>query len=139
MKSPQELQPEPPQNLQQRISQQRVEHIVDSYLLKGDEAAAFDTYLHTLLSQYPAGLVELALIETLTKNWLTIPMQKGIAFLTTAHDQIKQWQQSQSQQSEPSLSLTPSQFHQITGLDPEIAFVALAQLQSQPTSAAEIS
>ena len=127
MKSQQELQQEPQQNLQQRIGQQRVQHIVDSYLLAGNEPEAFDTYLQNLLSQYPHGLVELALVETLVKNWLTIPMQKGIPFLTTAADQIQQWQQGLQ-----TVSLTQSQFHQITGLDPEAAFTTLEQPQRQP-------
>ena len=126
MKPQQELQQEPQQNLQQRIGQQRVQHIIDSYLLKGNEPEAFDTYLHHLLGQYPDGLVELALVETIVRNWLTIPMQKGIPFLTIAHDQIKQWQQGVQ-----NISLTHSQFQQITGLDPETAFTPLEQIQQQ--------
>lgn len=131
MKPQQELQQEPQQNLQQRIGQQRVQHIVDSYLLKGNEPKAFDTYLRHLLGQYPDGLVELALVETIVKNWLTIPMQKGIPFLTIAHDQIKQWQQGVQ-----NISLTHSQFQQITGLDPETAFTPLEQIQQQLTPTA---
>lgn len=130
MKPQQELQQEPQQNLQQRIGQQRVQHIVDSYLLKENEPVAFDGYLDNLLNEYPDGLVELALVETLVKNWLTIPMQKGIPFLTTAHDQIKQWLQGQQ-----TVSLTQSQFHHITGLDPQTAFDSLEQLQHQLTPA----
>ncbi|EDX84174.1 hypothetical protein S7335_1871 [Synechococcus sp. PCC 7335] len=130
MKPQQELQQEPQQNLQQRIGQQRVQHIVDSYLLAGNEPAAFDAYLHTLLSQHPDGLVELALVETLVRNWLTIPMQKGVPFLTTAQDQIEQWLQGLEH-----VSLTQSQFHHITGLDPKTAFDCLEQLQHQPAPA----
>ena len=71
-------------DLQHRIGQQRIQHIIDSYILMGEEASAFESYLGELLSQYPHGLIELALVETLVKSWLTIPMVKGVPFLTTA-------------------------------------------------------
>jgi hypothetical protein len=131
MESQQEPDRETQEDLQQRISHQRVQHIVDSYLLAGDEPGAFETYLHDLLSQYPHGLIELALVDTLVKNWLTIPMQKGVPFLATAHEQLKQWQTDQ-QQHLLEISLTHSQFHQITGLDPNAAFAALEQFYHQP-------
>ncbi len=126
-----ELQQEPQPDLQQRIGQQRIQHIIDSYLLEGNEADPFKTYLQDLLSQYPHGLIELALVDTLTKNWLTIPMQKGVPFLTAVHEQIQQWQQDLQ-----SISLTRRQFYHITGLDPEIAFTSLDQVQPQPASTA---
>lgn len=135
MESQQESQQEPhqktQQDLQQRISRQRIQHIVDSYMLAGDEPVASQTYLQDLLSQYPHGLIELALVDTLIKNWLTIPMPKGVPFLATAHEQIKQWQIEQ-QQSTQTVNLTHSQFHQITGLDPNTAFAALSECQRQP-------
>ncbi len=137
MESQQEPDQKTQQDLQQRISHQRVQHIVDSYLLGGDEPTAFETYLHDLLSQYPHGLIELALVATLVKNWLTIPMQKGVPFLTTAHEQIKQWQTNQPPHQSPlEISLTHSQFHQITGLDPNAAFAALEQFRHQPAPTA---
>ncbi len=126
-----ERQQESKQDLHQRISWQRVQHIVDSYLLEDSEAESFRAYLHELLSQYPQGLVELALVEILIKNWLTIPMQKGIPFLSAAHEQIKQWQQDLE-----SISLTHSRFYQITGLDPEVAFGSLEETQPQPAPTA---
>jgi hypothetical protein len=118
-------------DIQQRISQQRVRHIIDSYRLMGtaDEADSFEAYVSELLSQYPHGLIELALVETLAKNWLTIPMQKGVTFLAAAHERIKQLQ-SQAL----TVGLTPSQFSQITGLDPELAFAALVESPDQPTA-----
>ncbi|MGB3789613.1 MAG: hypothetical protein WA949_16505 [Phormidesmis sp.] len=121
-----ERQQEPKQDLQQRISVQRVQHIVDSYLLEDNEAEPFRTYLHELLRRYPYGLVELALVDTLIESWLTIPMQKGVPFLTAAHEQIKQWQQGLER-----IRLTHSQFYQITGLDPEVAFASLEEIQFQ--------
>ena len=106
---------------QQRISQQRVRHIIDSYMLRGtDDTDAFDAYVNTLLHQYPQGLIELALVEILAKNWLTIPMEKGIAFLIEAHGRIQQWQST----AEP-ITITPSHFSQITGLDAHVAFSRL--------------
>ena len=124
--------------IQQRINQQRVKHIVDSYRLTGDEVDAFDTYFSELLSQYPQGLIELALVDTLAKSWLTVPMQKGVPFLAIAHNRIKQWQQEEvTRLADMPLSydLTPSQFSQITGLDPSPAFCSLTQpiaLSTQP-------
>ncbi len=117
--------------IQQRINQQRIRHIIDSYMLSGlsDEADAFDAYVKDLLNQYPQGLIELALVETLTKSWLTIPMQKGIAFLATAHECLKRWQSEAA-----TIALTPSQFSHITGLDPHVAFAAIAQSTDQPTA-----
>ena len=121
---------------QHRVNQQRIQHIIDSYTLKGDEVAAFEKHLAELLAQYPHGLVELALVETLVKGWLTIPMERGVAFLTKAHNWLKQWQQAQSEQQSYSLSLTPSQFSQITGLDAQFAFDAIDQATNLPTQAA---
>ena len=70
--------------------------------------------------------MEFALVETLIKNWLTIPMPKGIDFLNTAHEQLKAWQQDRHQQISIVLGITPSQFSQITGLEAQTAFDALA-------------
>ena len=115
-------------DVQQRIGQQRVKHIVDSYLLSGsDDTDAFNTYLDELLAQYSHGLIELALVETLIENWLRVPMQKGIPFLTIAHEKLKQWQTETPSNRSLHYQLTPSQFSQITGLDPEIAFRALVR------------
>ncbi|MEM9151613.1 MAG: hypothetical protein AAGB19_14320 [Cyanobacteria bacterium P01_F01_bin.3] len=119
--------------LQQRIGQQRIQHIVDSYTLKGKETVAFENYLSELVGQYPSGLIELALVETLIKDWLTIPMDKGLPFLTKAHNWLKQWSQNQNMHLPHCLSLTPSQFSQITGLDAQIAFDAIAQFRPVPT------
>lgn len=122
-------------DIQQRISQQRVRHIIDSYMLMGaaDEADSFDVYVSELLGQYPHGLIELALVETLAKNWLTIPMKKGVTFLAAAHERIKQLH-SDAITDAAMVELTPSQFSQITGLDPELAFAALVASPDQPTT-----
>ncbi|MEL6780417.1 MAG: hypothetical protein AAFO06_24575 [Cyanobacteria bacterium J06597_16] len=122
--------------IQQRINQQRIQHIVDSYLLAGTQPNRFAAYLRELLSQYASGLIELALVETLAKSWLTIPMQKGVPFLSKVHERLKQWQQSDEtdlSQIPLTSTLSPSQFSQITGLEAEIAFAALSQPVALPT------
>ena len=118
-------------NIQHRINQQRVNHIVDSYLLAGEDPASFQKYLDDLIVQYPAGLIELALVETLVSNWLKIPMEKGVAFLAATHERLKQWQQP-----DQSPAITPSQFSQIVGLDAQPAFTALEHYRVLPTQAA---
>lgn len=117
--------------MQQRINQQRIRHIIDSYMLAGmsDETDAFDAYVNDLLSQYPQGLIEIALVETLTKSWLTVPMQRGVAFLRAAHERLNQWQLEAV-----TIALTPSQFSHITGLDPQLAFSVLTDPTDQPTA-----
>lgn len=123
-------------DLHHRISQHRVRYIVDSYMLLGSEPQSIsqsEAYVDELLAQYPHGLVELALVETLTKNWLSIPMKKGLAFFASAHERLKQWQAEQKDSAAITVALTPSQFSQITGLDPQAAFAPLsAQLSDQP-------
>lgn len=122
-------------DIQQRIYQQRVRHIIDSYMLMGtgNETDGFDAYVNELLHQYPTGLIELALVETLSKHWLTVPMQRGIAFLTSVHEQIKQWQVHLGSE-QVTVGLTPSQFSQITGLDAQLAFAALISPNDSPTA-----
>lgn len=118
--------------IQQRISQQRIRHIVDSYRLIGtdnSEADSFDAYINDLLHKYPQGLIELALVETLVQSWLSIPMEKGVAFLIAAHSCIKQWQSAST-----AITLTPSQFSQITGLDAQLTFSLLTDATNRPTA-----
>ena len=125
--------------VQQRIGQQRVKHIVDSYLLVGNEDPdSFNAYLNDLLARYHHGLIELALVETLVKNWLKIPMQKGIPFLTTACERLKQWESESATERTLHNQLTPSQFSQITGLDAQLAFSALTRVTAPaPQTASE--
>jgi hypothetical protein len=117
-----ETQPE----IQQRIAHQRIQHIVDSYSLTDNQTEAFETYLSELTQQYPLGLIELALVQTLVKNWLSVPMKKGVSFLVAAQEQLNQWQR-QAKETRIQSTLTPSQFEQITGLDPTGAFISLMQ------------
>ncbi|MBW4520577.1 MAG: hypothetical protein KME16_12850 [Scytolyngbya sp. HA4215-MV1] len=103
--------------IQEKINQQRVRYIVDSYQLNGSEVETFDHYLSDLITSYPTPLVELALVETLLDSWLTVPLMRGSAFLKQAHQKLKNWK-SQTIVT----TLRPDQFHQITGLDPAPIF-----------------
>jgi len=103
--------------LQERLDRQRVKHIVSSYQLNGNDVSRFDTYLESLLQCYPAPLIELALTETLVDHWASVPLVRGLDFLTQAHNKLKAWE------SQPIIStITPEQFQQITGLDPAPIF-----------------
>ncbi|GAB4381613.1 MAG: hypothetical protein Kow00121_40560 [Elainellaceae cyanobacterium] len=101
----------------QQLSRQRVKHIVSSYQLDGDQAKQFDAYLEELFEIHPSPLIELALVETLIDHWLSVPLLRGIEFLTQAHDKLKTWE------NQPIVStITPEQFQQISGLDPTPIF-----------------
>lgn len=101
----------------QQLSQQRVKHIVSSYDLGGNEVTQFNSYLEELLGIYPCPLIELALVETLIDNWLSVPLVRGIEFLTQTHNKLKSWE------TQPIVStITPEQFQQISGLDPTPVF-----------------
>jgi hypothetical protein len=101
----------------EQVSRQRVKHIISSYKLDGDEINQFDAYLEELVQIYPRPLVELALVETLIDHWLSVPLLRGVAFLTQAHDKLKAWE------NQPIVStITPEQFQQISGLDPTPIF-----------------
>lgn len=103
----------------EHTSRQRVKHIVSSYHLDGSEANRFSTYLDELLQNYSLPLIELALTETLIDHWVSIPMVRGLSFLSQAHNKLKAWE------SQPIVTtITPGQFQQITGLDPSPIFGA---------------
>ena len=105
-------------DIQSEVSRQRVKHIVDSYHLQGEEVAACEGYLDELISTFPMSAVELALVETLVQNWLTVPMPRGKSFFEQAETLLKQWKTSE--QVETTVSI--EQFQQITGLDPAPVF-----------------
>ena len=105
-------------DIQSEVSRQRVKHIVDSYHLQGDEVALCEGYLDELIELFPMPAVELALVETLLKNWLTIPMPRGKVFFEQAHELLKLWKES----SEVDTTVSIEQFQQITGLDPAPVF-----------------
>jgi hypothetical protein len=104
----------------QQLDRQRVRHIVSSYHLDRGDSSLCAAYLEDLLRQYPAPLIELALTETLVSHWLRLHHLRGLPFFQKTHHQLQLWRSS------PIIStLTPSQFHSITGLDPHPVFGCL--------------
>ncbi|UBF29375.1 hypothetical protein K9N68_16980 [Kovacikia minuta CCNUW1] len=120
--------------LGEQLNRQRVKHIVSSYQLDSEDAEAFNGYLEELLNAYSFPLIELAIVETLVDNWITIPMPKGHRFLVQVHDLMKSWE---SRMIEPNgfsergmvSTIAPEQFRQITGLDPTPIFGPLTSSQ----------
>lgn len=104
--------------LWEQLSRQRVRYITESYELYGDAIDDFDDYLEDLLLAYPPPQIELAIVETLVESWLQMPLVKGIAFIESVHERLKSWEKSISVKP----SITPSQFRQISGLDPTPVF-----------------
>jgi len=105
-------------DIQLAISRQRIEHIVESYHLRGNQTSLCDRYLDELMEQFPLPAIELALVETLTKHWLTVPIPRGEVFFEQAHELLKQWKDS----AEVKTAISMAQFRQITGLDPAPVF-----------------
>jgi hypothetical protein len=105
--------------LWEQVSRQRVLYIIESYELQGDDGGDFDDYLDELLNAYESPQIERAIVETIVASWLQLPLPKGMEFIFQTHDRLKSWEIT------PDLSksaLTPSQFKQITGLDPTPVF-----------------
>jgi hypothetical protein len=112
--------------IREKLNQQRVKHIVSSYQLGGNEESYFDSYLEELLQIYPYPLIELALVETLIDQWLSVPLTRGVEFLAQTHSKLKAWEE------QPIVStITPEQFHHIAGLDPSPIFGSI-ELPSTP-------
>jgi len=99
--------------IQEHINRQRVKHIISSYQLDSHDPIQVTNCLEDLLRIYPTPLIELALVETLVDHWLTIPLVRGMEFFNRVQTRLKTWE------SHPIIStITPDQFHHITGLDP---------------------
>ena len=79
-------------DIQERISRQRVQHIIDSYQLDGDDGDVFTDYMDQLLETYAYPLIELALTEAIIKGWSEIPMKKGLTFIHGVHERLRFWQ-----------------------------------------------
>jgi len=101
----------------EQISRQRVNYIVDSYQLSGDDDEYFDEYLEDLLQAYPSPQIELALVEILVRSWHVNPIIRGVAFLKRSHELLKTWE---NHAIAPNIS--PTHFRLITGLDPTPVF-----------------
>ena len=106
--------------IQKRITRQRVNHIVDSYQLDGDDGDAFTDYLNQLLETYSQSLVELAITEAIIQGWTKIPMQKGLPLLCGVHKLLNSWQPEQplpSQSSSSFKSQTSKALGTVTSLE----------------------
>jgi len=105
--------------LQQQIQQQRIKHIISSYQLDGENRESCNACLSAMLQLYPAGLIELALVETIVQSWARVPMVKGIEFFQQVETLLNRWQtNSQAPLHEvPAVSFDPTEFQFVTGLD----------------------
>ncbi|MBE9031206.1 hypothetical protein IQ266_15840 [filamentous cyanobacterium LEGE 11480] len=106
--------------LQQRVDQQRVKHIIDSFQLVGPDHHCFDDRLKQLFAAYPSTWLELAMAEVLVVNWLIVPMPRGLEVLHQVHNVLLQWQLHGI-----TNLLTEAEFQRITGLDPAPVFHSL--------------
>jgi hypothetical protein len=103
--------------LKEQLDRQRVKYIVSSYQLAAEDTEQFDRYLDDLLEEYPTSLIELALVENLIDNWLKMPMPRGCVFLEQTHQRLRKWENCIV-----TSTVSPSQFQQVTGLDPRPIF-----------------
>jgi hypothetical protein len=110
---------------------QRIQIIVISYNLAGYDEQSFETYLHALMGRVPLLLLELAIVETLIKQWLRIPFERGVQFLEQTQNLLSVWQSGQFE-----CHLTPGYFELVTGLDPDPVFDSLEQVLCDWISAA---
>ncbi|MFQ3615459.1 MAG: hypothetical protein SNJ57_11900 [Cyanobacteriota bacterium] len=128
---------QPLEKLLEHVNQQRVKHIIKLYALDREETQDLYTCLDALFRLYPPPLIELALVETLVDHWAAVPMPRGLAFMSRVRDRLRHWEtqwaaqeetqgnaQGEHQQDRALLfsTLTPQQFHHITGLDPAPIF-----------------
>ncbi len=106
--------------LQQRVDQQRVKYIIESFQLAGQDGRDFYRRLDQLFASYATTWLELAFAEVLVVNWLIIPMPRGLEVLGQVHSLLEQWQYNGL-----THLLTEQEFYRITGLDPAPVFYSL--------------
>ena len=111
---------------------QRIQHIVTAYGLTGEDPERFNGYLSQMMATFPLPLIELALVETLVRQWLQVPLKRGLAFLEQAHAMLVQWQQQMFE-----IRVTPPTFEMITGLDPTPLFQRLEGVLHEFVGAAD--
>lgn len=100
--------------LQDRISQQRVHHIIDSYSLRGNDSAQFNQRLEQLFADYEITAIELAIVDTLISTWMVLPPVKGLDFIDRVEFRLTA--------NLPTL-VTASHYRAITGLDGSYLFL----------------
>ncbi|MDA0673538.1 MAG: hypothetical protein O3C67_07515 [Cyanobacteria bacterium] len=104
----------------EHLHRERLHTIITSYELDGGPQQLDDRFhpsLDRLRQHYPPALVELAFVEVLAHHWLRTPRPQGVRFLALVRRRLRQWQQPPIEST-----LTRSQFHHITGLDPAPIF-----------------
>ncbi len=112
--------------------QQRIKFIVASYDLAGNDSQSFETHLNALMGKVPLMLLELAVVETLIRHWLKVPVERGVRFLDHTQQLLMLWQKGKL-----DIGLTPLHFEMITGLDPTPTFEGLDQALQDWISAAD--
>jgi hypothetical protein len=120
--------------LWEQISRQRVQYIVDSYQLYGDDMDDFEDYLEELLMAYQPPQIERAMVETLVSSWFQLPFEKGMPFINAVHERLRDWEMEPN--SPPTIS--SAQFQQITSLDPTPVFGHSID-NSPPKNASQLS
>lgn len=118
--------------IQKRIIRQRVQHIVNSYQLDGNDGDAFTDCLTQLLENYPQSLVELALTKSIVKGWSDVPMQKGMSFIYGMHERLRSWQSESalSNQASAVFNKPDTSFVGTTSLDIIAARLSLIDSES---------
>ena len=101
---------------------QRINHIFTAYQLWGSQADRVRQQIIQLLAQYPAPLMELAIVEVLVQQWLTALFPRGLQFI----DRVQQWLDACATVG-ISLTVLPPQFQAITGLDPHGVYSQLPE------------
>ena len=112
--------------LEERVNWQRIVYIVENYELVGTDGETFNTDLAEMISSHAMPIIELAFAETILDVWTVVPLPRGVLFLEHANNILKAWRENGF-----SGRLTPSDFKQITGLDPAPIIHALRSPTSQ--------
>lgn len=99
--------------LQQSLNWQRIQHIVTSYNLAGENPDGFQSHLQHLLNSYSCIAVEWCLVELIVHHWHCPPLPRGVDLYPDLQQRLDRWPNSSLPQP-----LSPAQFQQITGLSP---------------------
>ena len=99
--------------LQDRINLERVNYIITSYALQGDDGDSFQSCLCELVQQYSQAWVERALLEVMIQHWQLPPLPRGLVFLQEVQHLLKRWVRQDC-----FSTVSDQQFQWITGLTP---------------------
>jgi hypothetical protein len=104
-------------SLNDGLRRQRIQYVMDSYRLAGDEEVDCAVYLTDLLDCYTPAAIELAVVDILVTQWNHAPLRRGVVFLDQVRSRLDEWTESGV-----STCIRPQQFRHITGLDPRLVF-----------------